>query len=151
MLLERDELRAAATERSRQQAQLITMEVFLMLVTGAAIDSEGEPIADAHRVRVSNESAEPIHAVSVRFGSRQADGHVQVRWVNYRAAGGRWMPTGSTTPLSCAPLIGAEEKWDFVSPDGVVSGQEEPVLFFRDNAGVHWRRDKHGDLREVAG
>lgn len=148
LALEREELKATAAERRARQARLIGMEVHRFHSAGAPANERGQPILDTFRIRVVNASTEPIHDVAVHFGVIPASSWVQLHLVFDHAV--RRLVRGSevtNTPL--APLIGADLSFEFESLPGMAIGSgQRTILTFRDNAGVGWRRDEHGDLAE---
>ncbi|MFF5285204.1 hypothetical protein [Streptomyces sp. NPDC013171] len=134
--LEREILRADADDRKRGQARQVTMQ-YLMQGAGT-----GEEPVEYWQVKVVNRTAEPIHDVSVQCGVRISATSVLLHGATQTERGPHPVPLGI---LSSGFL--AEFRTDF-SPRGTLNA-ERPVVFFKDNAGVRWRLDEHGDLSQI--
>ncbi|MYW48870.1 hypothetical protein [Streptomyces sp. SID161] len=129
--LERAELRAAADDRRRAQAERVSMSH-----QQAQQGTEG---AGYWRVKVRNGSSAPIHDLHVRFGTAYIASEVY----EISPAGQlleRWMH-----PLH---LLGANRTAEFHSqawPAATVHNNR-PTLFFTDENGARWTLDSYGEL-----
>lgn len=135
--LERAVLRADTDDRKRGQARQVTMQAIVQ-----GVGDSGEGRAEYWQVQIGNRTAEPIHDVSVQCGASISAARVILH-------GGVQTERGPHP----APLVllssgfSAEFHTDH-APVGTLK-TERPVVFFKDNAGVRWRLDEHGDLSET--
>jgi hypothetical protein len=148
LALERAELRAAAHDRKIAQARQVEMKVELTVQNGALADANGEPIPDTFRIEVRNLSAEPIHEVTVRFGDQEAEEASAAVEADLFRRGLTVVSEGPRLHVP-VPLVGAGRIYLFMSGslDAEV-GRHRPALHFTDNAGVRWRLNEYGDLRD---
>ncbi|MFF8534205.1 hypothetical protein ACF07B_20000 [Streptomyces sp. NPDC015532] len=150
LALERAELRAAAHNRKIAQARQVEMTVNLWLQSGAPADANGEPIPDTFRLEVRNLSVEPIHEVTVRFGEHEAQEASAAVETELLRRGLTIVPDGPRLNVP-VPLVGAGRIYLFTSDPLLVEiNRHRPALLFKDNAGIRWRLNEHGDLREFA-
>ncbi|MER7814526.1 hypothetical protein [Streptomyces sp. NPDC096153] len=132
--LERAELRAQAEDRRVAQARQVIMSVTAL--TSAEPQSDGGG-PDTWQVRVRNPSDAPIRDVVMSFG-----GTLGVRAIR--------APGFSTTEDVPLPVLGGDRMAEFLSTHvtaGVLD-DSPPVVNFTDDAGVRWRLDSLGRLRE---
>ncbi|WP_406315777.1 hypothetical protein [Streptomyces sp. NBC_00118] len=146
--LERDELKAVATERRRRQAEGVRMHVLREYTTvrdparGSGRNRRILRTPNGFTVTVTNASAEPVHVVSVRFGPHGCQ--------HARMLGRDGAYVTNAPPLGVpVALIGVGEQFSFSSESGIAHQGARPLLLFTDNDGVPWQRDATGDLREV--
>ncbi|MGO4630516.1 hypothetical protein AB4225_06165 [Streptomyces sp. 2RAF24] len=133
--LERAELRAQADTRRRAQARVVGMSASF------TVDDESGVMPDHWVVKVTNDSAEPIHGVTVRFGEAySATEACEIR----RSDGRRLRPVG--VPIGA---IGPGRTFRFISARNAAYVSARPRVNFVDGAGVQWELDEHGRLSEV--
>ncbi|MGC5000115.1 hypothetical protein [Streptomyces sp. DT195] len=150
LALERAELRAAAYDRKVAQARQVEMTVKLWAQSGAPADANGEPIPDTFRIEVRNLSVEPIHEVAVRFGEHEALQASAAAEIDLLRRGLTVVADGPRLNVP-VPLVGAGRIYLFTSDPLLAEiDRHRPALLFTDNAGVRWRLNEHGDLREFA-
>ncbi|MCX5423669.1 hypothetical protein [Streptomyces sp. NBC_00078] len=148
LALERAELWAAAQDRKIAQARQVGMTVQLWARSGVPGDANGEPIPDTFRIEVRNLSIEPIHEVTVRFGEQEAHEASAAVETDLIRRGLTVVTDGPRLNVP-VPLVGAGRIYLFTSgPLFEEVDRHRPALLFTDNAGVRWRLNEHGDLRE---
>ncbi|CAM5330453.1 hypothetical protein SALBM311S_05777 [Streptomyces alboniger] len=148
LVLERAELRAAAHDRKIAQARQVEMTVNLWAQSGVPADANGEPIPDTFRIEVRNLSIEPIHEVTVRFGEQEAHEASAAVETDLIRRGLTVVADGPRLNVP-VPLVGAGRIYLFTSGTLLADvDRHRPALLFTDNAGVRWRLNEHGDLRE---
>lgn len=148
LALERAELQAAADARKASQARQVELTVQLSASEAVPTNGRGSPrYFDSLAAQVTNHSVEPLHDVTVHFGSAQAVDAHEARGIS---GGSGWWRTGDPLELPVS-LLGAGGQLMFDSgPLGADRLEtERPVLFFTDNAGVRWSLDEHGSLKEL--
>jgi hypothetical protein len=150
LALERAELWATARDRKIAQARQVEMKVELTVQSGTPADANGEPIPDTFKIEVRNVSAEPIHEVTVRFGDQEAEEASAAVEADLLRRGLTVVSNGPrlNVPVS---LVGAGRIYLFMSGSMFAEvDRHRPALHFTDNAGVRWRLDEYGDLRDFA-
>ncbi|MEW2567656.1 hypothetical protein [Streptomyces sp. NPDC047070] len=141
MALERAELRAAAEDRKWAQAR----QIHMLLGTDGYRErtDRGSTIGyDRWSIKVHNASDAPIRGVMMRFGDAYNAASATEAEARHLPDGGR-----RTVPVY---LLGGGRTIHFESPQWqeVTVDQNRPVLYFTDDAGVRWRRDEYGHLKE---
>ncbi|MEU6416045.1 hypothetical protein [Streptomyces spiralis] len=140
--LERAELRAQADERRVSQARQIAMEFHTWGGTGEGV--YGPTGYSQWRVEVKNNSEDPIHEVTVRFGDAyNATSAEENEGFHHPDRGRRSVPVA---------LIPAGHTVVFKSPEWgeeATVDNNRPALFFTDDGGVRWRRDSYGKVEEA--
>ncbi|MEI5522523.1 hypothetical protein WB388_18130 [Streptomyces brasiliscabiei] len=141
LALERTELQAQAAERRVMQARSVEMRFETAGSTGR--DERGHDTGyNRWDVTVSNNSDAPIHNVIVRFGETyNAGSAVEIEALHLPDGGRRVVPVH---------LIGGRRSVLFASGSWTedVVDRNRPSLYFTDDAGIRWRRDESGDLKE---
>ncbi|WP_158685064.1 hypothetical protein [Streptomyces sp. LaPpAH-108] len=143
--LERTALEAAQQERRSAQASLLDLPVETVGSDLLPRDRYGNRVGrDTFWATVHNRSREPVHQVTIRFGTTQRAVKYCVREVE------GWLTT-NWEEAATLPVLGGGRKVTFASPplsEGALN-TERPVAFFTDQGGVRWRLNEHGDLREA--
>ncbi|MFI7394029.1 hypothetical protein [Streptomyces tendae] len=139
--LERAGLRAAAEERRVSQARQIKRSFDTW--GGHGDDVYGPTGYSAWRVEVRNNSADPVHDVTVKFGESYTPASARENEGFHHPDGGR-----RSVPVELIPaghtVVFESPHWEEATVDN-----NRPVLLFTDAAGVRWRHDSYGKLEEV--
>lgn len=145
--LERAELRAAAKDRRKAQAQQIKV---YHRKAGGEVTGVGTPTVDDHWVvTVSNFSTSPIHDVEVRFGAAYLAAEIYAWPINAhprdRAVSAR---DRMVAPVA---LLGPDRAARFMSQtfSPATLHNSKPSVAFTDDGGVRWRLDYFGKLEEA--